>query len=656
MGRTQRVRLGIVATLVGCVAAGVAVRLVELQVVEAEGYRIRARDQHEHQLRVAVMRGSIVDRDLRSLAMSVKRESFYVHPARLRAAGMDIDALAARIAGVLGRSTSDVRRRLTAEAPFVWIGRHLEPEAAAAIRELGLDLSGDRPFGMIDEPQRVYPHRQLAAHVVGFSGIDGDGLSGIELAFDEELSGDDKIFLIRRAAYGAHNVRTELPRDRQPPHDVVLTIDTTLQRIVERELDRAVRTTEATSASAILVDPRSGEVLALANNPAPDLNRFGRYPAEVRVNRALQQPYEPGSTFKMVPLAAALMRERVHTTEIFNCGNGRMRRPRGRVIHDVGRNGRLNVTEILAKSSNVGMVQITERLSPDELYDTIRAFGFGEPAELELASASGLVRPPHAWSAFSRDSLSFGQELSVTVPQMAAMLATLATDGVRPRLHLVRGLRDSEGRWSRVTERRNRRVIDAKTAAELRGMMEQVVTRGTGRRAAVLGYRVAGKSGTAQYARDGAYVEDRYVASFGGFAPVEAPRLVALVLVEGPDGGGDGAAPIFASIVGPALRYLRAPTDAELLPHPPSDQVRHERPTPTPTAPDRMPDLNGLSARAALERLGESGREIRVEGSGYVVAQRPRAGKRLDDGVEIRLTLDPVPPGMALRTARRSGD
>lgn len=659
MGRTQRVRLTIVAALVACIGLGVAARLFELQVLEAEGYRIRARDQHEHRLRVAVMRGSIVDRNLHKLAVSVQRDSFYVHPERLRASGMDVDALAVRIAAALGRPVAELRRELNAAKPFIYLGRHLDPERAEAIAALGLDLSGNGPFGMLDEPQRIYPHRRLAAHVVGFAGVDGDGLSGIELAFDEHLRGDEKVFLIRRAALGEHDVTTELPRDREPPHDVVLTIDIALQRIVERELERAVRGGAAEAASAILVDPSDGAVLALANYPAPDLNRFGRYPARVRVNRALQEPYEPGSTFKMVPLAAALSRDRVHATEVFRCGNGRLRRPRGRVIHDVGHYDRLNVTEILAKSSNIGMVQIVERLTPDELYQTIRAFGFGEPAELELPSEGGLVRPPHDWSAFSQDSLSFGQELSVTVPQMAAMLATIARDGVRPELHLVRGLLDVDSHWSRVTAPRSRRVIDASTAAELRGMMEQVVTHGTGRRAAVLGYRVGGKSGTAQYARDGAYVDGRYVASFGGFAPVDAPRLVALVLVEGPDGGGEGAAPIFSAILGPALRHLRAPTDADLLPRPPAAAHRDAAlrpPAELPAVPpSRMPELTGLSARAALARLGGVGRDVRIEGSGYVVRQRPRAGAPFDGSTEIRLVLEATAPNAAVRLARSAG-
>ncbi len=642
MERTTRIRLALVAAAVGCLAAGIGVRLFRLQVQEADAYRDRARRQHEARVVVEATRGAILDRHGAELAVSVERLSLFAHPWRI--APERAREWAARLAPVLGVRASELRKKLASDETFVWLARGLDDEQVAAVHALGLPVGNTEPLGFLPGPQRRYPRGKLASHVVGWSGIDGVGLAGIERTFDDALKGDPTVYLIHRDAHHRKIRRAiELPDERS--RDVVLTLDLVLQHIVERELDRAIATTGARAASALLLDPATGDVLALANRPAPDLARYSDAPPAVRVDRAVVHAFEPGSTFKMVPMAAVLERGRAHVAEHIHCENGRLRRG-SRLIRDIAPNGSLSLPEILAKSSNIGMVKLTGRVSQDELYATIRRFGFGQPTGLELpGEAAGLLRPVEEWSGFSRDSLSFGQELSVTVAQMGAMLATLANDGVRVAPRVVLGLRDEDGRFVRAARPEPVRVLSERTAGELRSMMETVISRGTGSRAAVPGYRVAGKSGTAQKAVRGGYSDSDYMASFGGFGPADDPRLVAIVVLDSPRGhwihGGQVAAPVFANIVGPALRHLRVPGDADLLPHPDRSRTARfaigER-EPRPAAPRSatggvgMPDLGGRSARGAIAALAALDCRLRVEGAGYVVAQHPAPGTALAPG------------------------
>jgi len=651
----------VLVLLVTGLAAGVAVRLVELQVVRRDAFQARADDQHQGLLSIPATRGAIVDRNGEPLALAIESRSLYAHPRRVD----DPDRSAALLASVLDRPRSDLAARLRSNRSFVYLGRLLEPETADAVLGLGLPLGAGAPFGFEHEPKRVYPHAQLAAHVVGFATVDGDGVEGIELAYDEALEGDPTVYLVLQDARDGR-LRELVRPPQKRPLDVVLTIDTVLQYLVERELDAALRATRSRAGFAVLLDPRTGDVLALANRPTPDLNAFGRADDRARLNRAVVGMFEPGSTFKVVPLAAALDRGRVDPNRAIDCENGVYRSGR-RVIHDVSPHRLLTPEEILEKSSNIGMVKIANTLSRAELYDAITGFGFGSRTGIELPGESpGAVQRPERWSDFTHASLAFGQEIGVTGLQLASAFGALAHDGLRVPPRLVVGTRDADGHVHRAPRPAPERVVSARTSRQIVRMLENVVENGTGRRARVPGYRVAGKSGTAQKALpQGGYSPDDYVASFVAFAPVRSPRLVALVVLDSPRGtehqGGQVAAPVAGRILADALPYLRVPQDpdaaepiapdaARLAAHETGPEPREGEETGIESAapaahdrlygPDAAPDVTGLGLRDAVALLARHGCRVQVSGAGHVVAQVPEPGAPLA-GIDVcTLRLD----------------
>jgi cell division protein FtsI (penicillin-binding protein 3) len=644
MEKATRNRLALLTLVVLATAAGIGTRLWQLQVRGGEAYRAQALGQHQRVVSVPATRGSIVDRNLRELAVSVETESLFAHPRRVE----NPEQAAALLAPVIGLSKGKILDRFRTESPFVYLRRFLSPEAAQAVRELELPVGPAHPFGFLRESKRQYPRGALAGHIVGFANIDGQGVEGIEQRFEAHLRGDPTVFLVE---HDARNGRLWQPirlPERQP-HDVILTVDLVLQHIAERELDRALAETGARAASAIVIDPSTGQILALANRPTADLRDYGRATDAERINRALVHIYEPGSTFKVVPMATALEQGVVRPGQRFFCENGTYRLG-SRRIRDVSRNGTLSLRQVIARSSNIGMVKITRELPPLALHDSIRRFGFGSRTGVELPGESaGILKPVPRWSSYTQASLSFGQEIGTTVLQMTSAMATVASGGIRIAPRVVLGLRDVDGRVRHFAPPEPERVISEQTARELRSMLEGVITDGSGGRAAVPGYRVAGKSGTAQKAVPGGYSETEFMASFGGFAPAGAPRLVALVVLDSPRGhwneGGRVAAPVFARILEDSLRYLRVPQDEDLLRvRRPAATTREAVPASrsriaAAITPGRVPSLAGLSSREAIARLAAHGYRAEVEGSGSVVAQHPEAGTRLAAGETCHLRL-----------------
>jgi len=553
--RVTLLLLGVLA-----LAVGIGARLTYLQVFCCHKLRGRASIQHWREIEVPATRGAVLDRQGRELALSLKTESLFAHPRRVK----DPEKAARLLAPILGRRRSEVLKLLRSDKTFVYLGRFLEPQQAAQVRALDLPVGETEPFGFLPSSKRYYPRGKLAVHVVGFANIDGQGVEGVEKQHDYELRGDPTIYLVLQDGLnGRVRQKTIDPPDKRP-RDVVLAIDASLQHIVERELDRAMRETRADAASGILVDPATGQILALANRPAADPNHYGRASDAQRINRAVVHQYEPGSTFKIVTMASALEHGKVRPDQLFNCEQGSYLF-RGRRIRDIGRNGTLSARQIFEKSSNVGMVKIVHRIDPHDLRDTISRFGFGSRTGIELpGELSGSLYPVAKWSAQSQPSLAFGYEIGVTVLQMAQALSVVANDGVRVPTRLVLGVRDADGRLNRLQPPEPYRVIDSAAVRELTTMMEGVVQRGTGTRARLPGYRIAGKSGTARKLIDGRYSESDYVVSFGGFGPVSRPRLVGLVVVDTPRSattGGVVAAPVFRRIMEDALVYVRAPAD-----------------------------------------------------------------------------------------------
>jgi len=553
--RVTLLLLGVLA-----LAVGIGARLTYLQVFCCHKLRGRASIQHWREIEVPATRGAVLDRQGRELALSLKTESLFAHPRRVK----DPEKAARLLAPILGRRRSEVLKLLRSDKTFVYLGRFLEPQQAAQVRALDLPVGETEPFGFLPSSKRYYPRGKLAVHVVGFANIDGQGVEGVEKQHDYELRGDPTIYLVLQDGLnGRVRQKTIDPPDKRP-RDVVLAIDASLQHIVERELDRAMRETRADAASGILVDPATGQILALANRPAADPNHYGRASDAQRINRAVVHQYEPGSTFKIVTMASALEHGKVRPDQLFNCEQGSYLF-RGRRIRDIGRNGTLSARQIFEKSSNVGMVKIVHRIDPHDLRDTISRFGFGSRTGIELpGELSGSLYPVAKWSAQSQPSLAFGYEIGVTVLQMAQALSVVANDGVRVPTRLVLGVRDADGRLNRLQPPEPYRVIDSAAVRQLTTMMEGVVQRGTGTRARLPGYRIAGKSGTARKLIDGRYSESDYVVSFGGFGPVSRPRLVGLVVVDTPRSattGGVVAAPVFRRIMEDALVYVRAPAD-----------------------------------------------------------------------------------------------
>lgn len=554
-----RGRIIVIAAVLFLWGGLVSWRLADLQVLRADQMTTLARKQQEQVMSLDARRGLIYDRRGRELAMSIEVDSVYAVPAEID----DPAGTAAALARVLGPDTGvpALASRLTGDRLFVWLRRKVDPEVRAAVKGLGL-----KGIGFAREHKRFYPHGRLASHVMGWVGMDNEGMEGLELQFDARIRGQNgKVFALRDARGKKFLKVTQ--REPVAGQSMVLTIDQTIQYVAERELGRAMEQTGAKAGTVIVLAPATGDILALANTPDYNLNSPSAADAEARKNRAIVDAYEPGSTFKVVTMAAALERGLLRPAEIIDCNNGSLRVGRA-LIRDHKSFGLLSASEVLQYSSNVGAMKIGSRLGEKDFYDTIRRFGFGTRTGIDLpGEARGLIRDTKDWSGVSQATLSFGQELSVTPLQLVTAIAAVANGGVLqpPRL-LLREL-DAAGQARVIHEpKQGRRILSEETVRVLLPMMSGVVDDGTAKAARLPGYSVAGKTGTAQkIGPEGTYAAGRFVASFVGFAPVSRPAVVILVVLDEPRGslyhGGDIAAPVFARIALPSLRHLGVPPE-----------------------------------------------------------------------------------------------
>jgi len=539
-------------------------RLVEVQLVEGGRLQRMAQRQQVATIPLQPHRGRLLDRRGRPLAINIEVPSIYAVPSAIP----DRRAFAERTAPILGLSQDDVLRRLPSGRHFAWLARKVPSQVAERIQRLNL---GDQ-IGIRMEDRRTYPNGMLAAHLLGFTGIDSQGLAGIELAYDTTLRGKAGKALAEQDGVGRVLVETqrvvELPQDGA---DLLLTIDQVIQHITERELDAALARTHARSGSVIIMDPRSGEILALAARPAFDPNTGPDARPELWLNRTVGGVYEPGSTFKVITAAAALDSGVVSPDEKFLC-NGSLRVPGGHVIHEaINRKlGWLNLAGIIRQSCNVGAAQVATRLGKPLFYEYIRAFGFGALSGVDLpGELPGLVPPPSAWLGPGLQTIAFGQGISVTPLQLLTAATALTNDGMLVGPHLVRSRRDREGRTTAVVGAAStHRAVRPETARAVLEMMIGTVENGTGRLAAIEGYDVAGKTGTAQKpGAAGGYDPGRYIGSFLGIVPARDPALAALVILDEPLGvyyGGEVAAPVFREIAAQVLWYLRVPPSVPL--------------------------------------------------------------------------------------------
>lgn len=639
MNGRRRVRLAAACALIGAVLVGVAARLCQLALVDGQRLATLARRQHSQTEQLAALRGAILDRFGEPLALSIRADSVFVRPAQLPDDGSGV-AVARALQIPQGRWV----KKISSPSPFTWLKRQASPDELERLR--ALNVPG---VGTIPERRRFYPHGRMAAPVIGFAGVDSQGLEGIELAYDSYLRGSAAAMSVERDARGRRFVARALESEA-PRHgaNVVLTLDSSLQYVAERELDQRVSETRAKGGLVLILDPRRGEILALAQNPSFDPNqRLAVDPDRLR-DRAVSDAYEPGSTMKGLLAAAALEHRAVKTTDRFFCENGRYAIA-GHTIHDHHGAGWLSFPEIFQVSSNIGATKVAERLGAKAYHQTLRAFGLGSPTGVDLSGEqAGILRSFPAWKPIDLATASFGQGVAVTPIQLASAYAAIANGGILMRPYIVKRVVDETGEV--LVENQPtvvRRVVSEATAREVTAVLERVVTeKGTAPLAAVPGLRIAGKTGTAQkvdFVRGG-YSRGR-IASFIGYFPADDPQVVMLVVIDEPQTtiwGGTAAAPVFRAIAVSAaervgVQLQAAASDMRAAQAAPAADLAKSR-----EAASRPASFLGLSLREALERARAEGATVEVLGSGYVVRQDPPPGTAANPSRPIRLRLEPT--------------
>jgi cell division protein FtsI (penicillin-binding protein 3) len=564
-GRSAADRLLIVAGLALLWMAAIGGRLAYLQLIRHSDYLARAQRQQQRTIEISPKRGIIYDRNRNPLAMSIQVDSAFAVPSEIA----DVSLAARLLAGVLKVPRDVLEDRLNASSSFVWIQRKLPSQQAEAMQALNL-----KGVYLQKENQRFYPKRDLAAHVLGFVDPDEKGLGGLESELDGQIRGKGERVIVMADAR-QHRFDGAMVGGITPGADVVLTLDEKIQYIAERELAAAIAKTHAPAGTVIVMNPNNGEILALANWPKFNPNAATNVPAESRMNRAVSAIYEPGSTFKLITLAAAFDQGVTRPEEVFDCENGSLV-VAGHRIHDHKPFGLLTVSEILAKSSDVGAIKVAMRLGEPRFYDYIRAFGFGSPTGVDLPGESrGLLHRLEHWTPISIGAVSMGQEVGVTPIQLVSAVSAIANGGTLYRPHVVAELRrgnqvlPAEGPLAPTDPKT---VIRPQTAAALRGLMEGVVLKGgTGTLARLDGWTAAGKTGSAQKIdpSTGRYSRTDLIASFTGFAPISDPAVTILVSLDSPVGpheGGMVAAPVFKRVAEQVLAYLDVPRDVLVNP------------------------------------------------------------------------------------------
>ena len=660
-----------VAAFIGFWMLIVCARLVYLQFSQHEGLANRARQQQQDAIDTAPQRGELLDRQGRQLARSVQTVSLFLDPG-----GLDVgqlDCTAQELSRSLGLKSKDLlaefREAQEAKKRFIWIARRLDADQANQL--VALNLPG---LQSVLEPKRYYPNGSLAAHVLGYVGLDGDGLGGLESSFNSKISGEPGRVFLEKDATGKPYESYEIAA--KPGNSVVLTIDQSIQYEAEQALNEAVKNSHAKSGTVIVLDPRSGDILALANAPTFDPNQVAASSAETRSNWALQNIYEPGSTFKVVAFSAALEEKLARVDEHIDCQMGAIT-VAGRVVHDHKPFGTLTLSEALAKSSNVAAIKLGLRVGDPKMYDYITRFGFGSKTGIELpGETAGILRKVERWQPSSIGSIAMGQEVGVTPVQMVAAYGALANDGLRITPHIIREVRNEAGAVVYQPKPEQRRVISADTAISLRGMLEGVTLHGTAKKAQLDGYSAAGKTGTAQKIdpKTRAYSKTKFVGSFVGFAPVSNPQVVIIVVIDEPAGayhGGDVAAPVFREVAEQILPILGIEPDIETKSAPDliaqvdqdpegaaklrEEQTREqeERMATLPTVDSNgghggevvyapatrngivMPDLRGRSVRDVARTCAQLGLRVETRGDGKVFKQSPAAGSEVSTGQTI---------------------
>ncbi len=673
-----------VAAFVAFWMLGISARLVHLQVTRHDNLVARARQQQQDAIETSPTRGPVLDREERELARTIDTTSVFVAPDEFKQDKNDTDAQVAAAIDCTAQSLSSllgldqkavfdqINEAKNSGRRFLWIARRIAPDKADLLEKLELTGVHTRK-----EPKRYYPNGSLAANVLGFVGLDGKGLAGIEQVYNEKIVGEPGKIFVEKDSLGRAYESTEVLG--QPGQSIILTIDQSIQYQAEAALTTAIQQSGAKAGTAIVLDPHTGDILALANAPTFDPNDVGAASPAARNNWALQNIYEPGSTFKVVAFSAAIEKGLAKPEDHIDCQMGSITVAK-RLIHDHHPFGVLTLADALAKSSNVAAIKLGLRVGDPTMFDYITRFGFGARTGIELpGETAGLVRPLSRWQPSSIGSIAIGQEVGVTPLQMVAAFGALANGGVRIAPHLIREIRNANGVATYRPNPEQHRVISKETASALRGMLEGVTLNGTAKKAQLDGYTAAGKTGTAQKIdpKTKKYSSTKFVASFVGFAPVNNPAVVIIVVIDEPGGsyhGGDVAAPVFRQIAeqilpemgvipdtdfkNPELVAVAVQTPAQISAQRQDEKNREiearQQETRNLTMPQvsardnrggeivyavanknavLMPDLRGRSVRDVARACSQLGMQVEARGEGgRVVAQTPQAGAELRTG------------------------
>jgi cell division protein FtsI (penicillin-binding protein 3) len=664
--------------------AGLVAQLYHLQIIDYWDLLARAKRQQQHTIEVAPKRGEIFDRQMNPLAMSLAVDSVFAVPSEIPDPRMVADLLAP----VLGLDAHDLLGRFTRSHSFCWVKRKATPKEASRVRDL--DLDGIYFQG---ETKRFYPKGELAANIVGYVGLDDKGLGGLEYGMDSLILGRPGHVLLATDARRRSFHSTEVPG--KPGKNIVLTLDEKIQYAAEKSLAEAVDKWKAAGGVAVVQNPSTGEILAMASQPTYDPNDYTKSRAEALEDRGRSWVYEPGSTFKLVTVSAALEEKLTKPEEIIDCQNGSIVLSR-HVIHDHKRFGELSVTDVVVKSSDVGAIKLGLRLGEQRLYKYIRSFGFGEKSGVELPGEErGLLKPPNSWSGISIGAISMGQEVSVTPIQLVTAYSAIANGGVLFEPRIVHDLFLGQAHQASPPVP-GHRVVSERTANLMKQMLSEVVERGTGKAAQLAGYKCAGKTGTAQKIdASGHYSKSHYVSSFVGFAPIGKPAVTILVVIDSPMGaiyGGEVAGPVFKSMAEQILSYLNVPQDtptewSQVASSTPKGVQSRKLVVPeghlpkatpnlksavspvqtasfsrseqaqastdggqvaTTTLPTvvmdkgpmvTVPDFSGLTARNIVQECQKRGLELHLSGSGLAVEQSSPANTRVPLGSRLMVRL-----------------
>ena len=641
--------------------AVILVRLIQIQIIDSEYYKERVQKQVEAKHPLPAARGILYDRKGNVLASNYRSVSFAADPKMV---GKNADSIAKTFARVFNKPKSHYLQKLREDTRFVWLERMVDVKYLKSINLKKMP-------GIVPqiESKRIYFNDYLAGQLIGATTIDNVGVSGIEQQYNTELSGEDGCVTFQRD--GRRRTRPSVDYPRIEPRDgdnIYLTLDIGLQAIAEKELKRGIEQNQVERGLVIILQPRTGEILAMAQYPKIDPNNFGKYESEDQKLRAVTDMYEPGSIFKIVTASAALEHDLVRPEKIFNAEKGSYkvyvpRKLKPRIISDTHKAEHLTFQEAMEVSSNIVMAKISDIVGAERFYKMARDYGFGTATNIEYpGEVNGVLKKPISWSATSLNTMAYGYEVGVTPLQIASAYAAIANDGVLMQPMLFKKEVDPSGNVIREgRQQKIRRVISSSTSETMDQFLVGVVERGTATPAKINNVRVAGKTGTSKKIVDGKYTTGEYIASFVGYFPVEDPQIVCLVMMDKPKGssyyGGTVSAPVFRSIAEQILTTTELSSRISPV-MPPVDSGIASGAANKPgrvKATDSVPDVRGLSLRKAIETLKSHGLTPKVKGSGIVASQSPAAGTRKTKGMKISLVCQ-EPTGPSLGMNYRPGD